>query len=65
MGKALSSLALSGESEKLNANDLLTGIQNVANDFFKFLSKRCSSGSECESFFLERTKSSSSESRIS
>lgn len=32
----MSSLALSGESEKLNANDLLTGIQNVANDFLSF-----------------------------
>lgn len=26
----MSSLSLSGESEKLDANDLLTGIQNVA-----------------------------------
>jgi len=54
VGKALSSLVLSGESEKLNANDLLTGIQSVANDFFKFLSTRCRSGSECESFFSLR-----------
>lgn len=32
----MSSLALSGESEKLNANDLLTGIQNIAKDFLSF-----------------------------
>lgn len=34
-GKALSSLALSGGSEKLDANDLLTGIQNVASDYLE------------------------------